>query len=290
MLARKNVMIWFWWDELFSNSRLSATELIADFKRWLYTSDASYMFASDRTLEMPQPASPDVAKTDMLRCPRWLITHLVEARRTELKTETAWREMGAELNETKKKLTLATGLDEIKAKDAVIKKLNASLQVMYRDVEEKTKELEDVRGKAIHLATQLRAIKSSGGLSHPSSSAPEGSSGDASETIRALREEVAKLKAQVEFAPARPRNLTLRPSVMASIVPGTATPPPMIIPTKPPPSAPNAAPMPQIPKANDAHLSVPGQGAGNRLSPFPASSLPPSFSSPPPPWLAYLPP
>jgi len=282
-------------------SRLDATDLIANFKRWLYTSDASYMFASDRTLEMPQPASPDVAKTDMLRCPRWLITHLVEARRTELKTETAWREMGAELNETKKKLTLATGLDEIKAKDAVIKKLNASLQVMYRAVEEKTKELEDVRGKAIHLATQLRAIKASGGsLSHPSSPAPEGSSGDASETIRALREEVVKLKAQVEFAPARPRNLTLRPSVLTSAMGASAIPPPLLqMPAKPPPpSLPpqTAAPMPQRPGAQPPHhhqtqqvhhhhqqqqhqLQQATSAIPNRVSPYLAGGSSPSFTS-----------
>ena len=195
--------------------RVNATELIADFKRWLYTSDASYMFASDRTLEMPQPTSPDVAKTDMLRCPRWLITHLVEARRTELKTETSWREMSAELNATKKKLTLATGQDEIKARDATIKKLNAQLQTMYRDVEEKTKELEEVRTKAMGLATQLRSIKhSSGPGPSPGTPPPEGGSSD-QEMIKTLRAEVAKLKAQLEFSSpaARARSHAIRPSV-----------------------------------------------------------------------------
>lgn len=201
---------------LIHHSRVNATELIADFKRWLFTSDASYMFASDRTLEMPQPTSPDVAKTDMLRCPRWLITHLVEARRNELKTETAWREMSAELNATKKKLTLATGQDEIKARDAIIKKLNASLQIMYRDVEEKTKELEETRAKAMDLAAKhSRPGRAGSGLGRPGTVPPEGGSSD-QDTIKALREEIARLKTQAEFAPpttARLRSHAIRPSV-----------------------------------------------------------------------------
>lgn len=224
-------------------ARTNATELIADFKRWLYTSDASYMFASDRTLEMPQPASPDVAKTDMLRCPRWLITHLVEARRNELKSETAWREMNVELNVTKKKLTMATGLDEIKAKDAIIKKLNTSLQIMYRDVEEKTRELEEVRTKAMQLATQVRTSqRGSGPNAHRT--APEGASSDA-DTIKQLRAEVEDLKSQLEFAhpmTARNRGLTLRPSMMSSLMPPSATiPPPLAIPNRPPPATPVSA-------------------------------------------------
>jgi hypothetical protein len=209
-------------------ARVHATELIADFKRWLYTSDASYMFASDRTLEMPQPASPDVAKTDMLRCPRWVITHLVEARRTELKTETAWRQINEELNITKKKLTQATGLDEIKAKDAIIKKLNASLQIMYRDVEEKTKELEEVRAKALQLATQVRTVNRGSGVMIGSPVPPEGQSSD-SETIKQLRAEVARLKAAAEFAPpapARARGLTLRPAMLQSLLPPAVLAPP----------------------------------------------------------------
>lgn len=175
--------------------------------------------------------SPDVAKTDMLRCPRWLITHLVEARRTELKTETSWREMSAELNATKKKLTLATGQDEIKARDATIKKLNASLQTMYRDVEEKTKELEEMRAKAMGLAGQLKTIKHSSGSHSATTPPPEGGSSD-SETIRQLRAEVGKLKTQLEFAApaARGRSHAIRPSVGNS---GTLRPSAMGVPGLP---------------------------------------------------------
>jgi hypothetical protein len=124
--------------------------------------------------------------------------------------------MSAELNETKKKLTLATGLDEIKAKDAVIKKLNASLQLMYRDVEEKTKELEEARKAVAQASAHIKARPGSG-----PTSAPEGSASDA-ETIKQLRAELEKMKTQVTQ---RPRNMTIRPGLM--MLPPALVPPPL---------------------------------------------------------------
>lgn len=143
-------------------SRLSASDTIADFRRWLYTADASYMFASDRSLEWPEPPTPDQAKTDMLRAPRWIIQNLVEARRGMMEAERKWSLYANEANQLKLQLAQLsdqTALkEEVKKKDDLIKKLNNGLRMLYGDLEKKSSALKEREDHSDKLTEQLKAL------------------------------------------------------------------------------------------------------------------------------------
>ena len=52
---------------VYISSREAACETIAEFRRWLYTNDASYLFATDRSLDAEEPVDPDKAKQGLIR-------------------------------------------------------------------------------------------------------------------------------------------------------------------------------------------------------------------------------
>jgi hypothetical protein len=120
------------------------------------------MFASDRTLEWPEPPTPDQAKTDMLRAPRWIIQNLVEARRGMIEAERKWSIYAKEVNQLKLQLAQLTDQsalkDEVKKKDDLIKKLNNGLRMLYSDLEKKSSALKEREEHAEKLTEQLKAL------------------------------------------------------------------------------------------------------------------------------------
>jgi hypothetical protein len=65
----------------------SATKELANFRSWLYTNDASYLFIGDRSLDAPEPENPDQWRADMLRTPRWMLQTMVVARRGMVRSD-----------------------------------------------------------------------------------------------------------------------------------------------------------------------------------------------------------
>lgn len=135
---------------------MEASETIGEFKKWFYTTDSSYLFASDRSLLAPEPDTPDIAKSDLLRCPRWIIRHLVVSRRAEVEVEKKWKEVHDQLNQLKLKLNQR---DDSHKKDLTIRKQNHGLHVLHKELDSKNKLITSLKQDNKRLKADLEKTK-----------------------------------------------------------------------------------------------------------------------------------
>jgi hypothetical protein len=122
------------------DARAQASKVSANFRRWLLTTPSCYLFASERVTELltAEPTNPSEARSDLMRCPKWILRQLLEARQTQMRAMDLQSELQQELNELKlnsntlRQEAESKYLAEIEEKDQQIKKLNLQLREFYK--------------------------------------------------------------------------------------------------------------------------------------------------------------
>ncbi|XP_049852221.1 uncharacterized protein LOC126329980 [Schistocerca gregaria] len=124
--------------------RQLVSEASTEFKRWLYITDQCYTVDDESLLSASEPASAAQAKNDLISCPKWILAHLMQARRNELAVEEKWRLLAVELSSVKQKLSQSLK-NNSDSKDQTIKKLNRAVNILVKELDAKTQENKRLR-------------------------------------------------------------------------------------------------------------------------------------------------